>query len=151
MLDFNNIFGNEFWFKKSKKSFFLHIQLNHFCRKRSVPKSKRGSGFWKTGNQNYTLGTRCCLTLFKSSSLFTQHLEQEKHELRRRFENREGEWEGRVSELESDVKQLQDELERQQVHLREADREKSRAVQELSEQNQRLLDQLSKVSHKLYH
>ncbi|XP_016779857.2 BICD family-like cargo adapter 1 isoform X2 [Pan troglodytes] len=75
-----------------------------------------------------------------------EHLEQEKHELRRRFENREGEWEGRVSELESDVKQLQDELERQQVHLREADREKSRAVQELSEQNQRLLDQLSRAS-----
>ncbi|ETE60984.1 Bicaudal D-related protein 1, partial [Ophiophagus hannah] len=75
-----------------------------------------------------------------------QHLEQEKHELRRRFENKEGEWEGRVSELESDVKQLQDELEKQQVHLREADREKTRAVQELSEQNQRLLDQLSKAS-----
>ncbi|XP_058439150.1 BICD family-like cargo adapter 1 isoform X3 [Marmota monax] len=75
-----------------------------------------------------------------------EHLEQEKHELRRRFENREGEWEGRVSELESDVKQLQDELERQQVHLREADREKTRAVQELSEQNQRLLDQLSRLS-----
>ncbi|NXG34994.1 BICL1 protein, partial [Dromaius novaehollandiae] len=75
-----------------------------------------------------------------------QHLEQEKHELRRRFENREGEWEGRVSELESDVKQLQDELEKQQVHLREADREKTRAVQELSEQNQRLLDQLSRAS-----
>ncbi|CAM5161047.1 unnamed protein product [Eretmochelys imbricata] len=75
-----------------------------------------------------------------------EHLEQEKHELRRRFENREGEWEGRVSELESDVKQLQDELEKQQVHLREADREKTRAVQELSEQNQRLLDQLSKAS-----
>ncbi|KFP07841.1 Bicaudal D-related protein 1, partial [Calypte anna] len=74
------------------------------------------------------------------------HLEQEKHELRRRFENKEGEWEGRVSELESDVKQLQDELERQQVHLREADREKTRAVQELSEQNQRLLDQLSRAS-----
>ncbi|XP_060048977.1 BICD family-like cargo adapter 1 isoform X8 [Erinaceus europaeus] len=74
-----------------------------------------------------------------------EHLEQEKHELRRRFENREGEWEGRVSELESDVKQLQDELERQQVHLREADREKTRAVQELSEQNQRLLDQLSRL------
>lgn len=77
-----------------------------------------------------------------------QHLEQEKHELRRRFENKEGEWEGRVSELESDVKQLQDELERQQVHLREADREKTRAVQELSEQNQRLLDQLSRVSER---
>ncbi|XP_067406385.1 BICD family-like cargo adapter 1 [Emydura macquarii macquarii] len=75
-----------------------------------------------------------------------EHLEQEKHELRRRFENREGEWEGRVSELESDVKQLQDELEKQQVHLREADREKTRAIQELSEQNQRLLDQLSKAS-----
>ncbi|XP_068017883.1 BICD family-like cargo adapter 1 isoform X2 [Melanerpes formicivorus] len=75
-----------------------------------------------------------------------EHLEQEKHELRRRFENKEGEWEGRVSELESDVKQLQDELERQQVHLREADREKTRAVQELSEQNQRLLDQLNRAS-----
>uniref|UniRef100_A0A8D0HKK7 BICD family like cargo adaptor 1 n=1 Tax=Sphenodon punctatus TaxID=8508 RepID=A0A8D0HKK7_SPHPU len=75
-----------------------------------------------------------------------EHLEQEKHELRRRFENKEGEWEGRVSELESDVKQLQDELEKQQVHLRETDREKSRVVQELSEQNQRLLEQLSRAS-----
>ncbi|XP_027721140.1 BICD family-like cargo adapter 1 isoform X1 [Vombatus ursinus] len=75
-----------------------------------------------------------------------EHLEQEKHELRRRFENREGEWEGRVSELESDVRQLQVELEKQQIHLREADREKTRAVQELSEQNQRLLDQLSRAS-----
>uniref|UniRef100_A0A8C5RCL7 BICD family like cargo adaptor 1 n=1 Tax=Laticauda laticaudata TaxID=8630 RepID=A0A8C5RCL7_LATLA len=81
-----------------------------------------------------------------SYSFPMQHLEQEKHELRRRFENKEGEWEGRVSELESDVKQLQDELEKQQVHLREVDREKTRAVQELSEQNQRLLDQLSKAS-----
>ncbi|XP_029427648.1 BICD family-like cargo adapter 1 isoform X2 [Rhinatrema bivittatum] len=75
-----------------------------------------------------------------------RHLEQEKHELRRRFENREGEWEGRVSELESDVKQLQDNLEKQQIQLREADREKTRVIQELSEQNQRLLDQLSKAT-----
>uniref|UniRef100_H3BGK1 BICD family like cargo adaptor 1 n=1 Tax=Latimeria chalumnae TaxID=7897 RepID=H3BGK1_LATCH len=73
-------------------------------------------------------------------------LEQEKHELRRRFENREGEWEGRVSELETDVKQLQDELERQQAQLREADREKTRAVQDLSEQNQRLLEQLGRAA-----
>uniref|UniRef100_A0A8C3MVH9 Uncharacterized protein n=1 Tax=Geospiza parvula TaxID=87175 RepID=A0A8C3MVH9_GEOPR len=84
----------------------------------------------------------CCPSFSNQS----KHLEQEKHELRRRFENKEGEWEGRVSELESDVKQLQDELEKQQVHLREADREKTRAVQELSEQNQRLLDQLSRAS-----
>lgn len=87
-----------------------------------------------------------CSTLCFYLLCVVQHLEQEKHELRRRFENKEGEWEGRVSELESDVKQLQDELEKQQVHLREADREKTRAVQELSEQNQRLLDQLSRVS-----
>ncbi|XP_026574460.1 BICD family-like cargo adapter 1 [Pseudonaja textilis] len=84
--------------------------------------------------------------MYKELTDKLEHLEQEKHELRRRFENKEGEWEGRVSELESDVKQLQDELEKQQVHLREADREKTRAVQELSEQNQRLLDQLSKAS-----
>ncbi|XP_078523782.1 BICD family-like cargo adapter 1 [Lissotriton helveticus] len=75
-----------------------------------------------------------------------EHLEQEKHELRRRFENREGEWEGRVSELESDVKVLQDELEKQQLNLREADREKSRAIQDLSEQNQRLMDQLTRAT-----
>ncbi|XP_075424507.1 BICD family-like cargo adapter 1 isoform X1 [Ascaphus truei] len=73
-------------------------------------------------------------------------LEQEKHELKRRFDNREGEWEGRVSELEGDVKQLQEELEKQQVHLKEADREKSLALQELSEQNQRLLEQLSRAT-----
>ncbi|MBN3322114.1 BICL1 protein, partial [Atractosteus spatula] len=74
-----------------------------------------------------------------------EYLEQEKHELRRRLERREGEWEGRVAELEADVRQLQAEVERQQAQLREADREKSRAVQELSEQNQRLLEQLSRV------
>ncbi|XP_043924518.1 BICD family-like cargo adapter 1 isoform X2 [Protopterus annectens] len=75
-----------------------------------------------------------------------ENLEQEKHELRRKFENREGEWESHVAELESDVKQLQDELETQQMQLRETDREKSRVVQELSEQNQRLLEQLSRAT-----
>ncbi|XP_072353952.1 BICD family-like cargo adapter 1 isoform X1 [Scyliorhinus torazame] len=75
-----------------------------------------------------------------------EHLEQEKHELRRRFENREGEWEGRVAELESDLKQLQDDLERHQVQLREANKEKVRALRELSEQNQRLLEQLTRAA-----
>ncbi|XP_067911358.1 BICD family-like cargo adapter 1 isoform X1 [Heterodontus francisci] len=75
-----------------------------------------------------------------------EHLEQEKHELRRRFENREGEWEGRVAELESDLKQLQDELERHQVQLREANKEKVRALRELSEQNHRLLEQLTRAA-----
>uniref|UniRef100_A0A8C4T3C2 BICD family like cargo adaptor 1 n=1 Tax=Erpetoichthys calabaricus TaxID=27687 RepID=A0A8C4T3C2_ERPCA len=75
-----------------------------------------------------------------------EHLEQEKHELRRRFENREGEWESRVAELESDVRQLQEELERQQAQLREADREKTKVVKELTEQNQRLLEQLNRVT-----
>lgn len=74
-----------------------------------------------------------------------QHLEQEKHELRRRLESREGEWEGRVAELETDVQQLQGELERQQVQLKEADRDKTKAISELSEQNHRLLEQLSRV------
>uniref|UniRef100_A0A9J8ARA8 BICD family like cargo adaptor 1 n=1 Tax=Cyprinus carpio carpio TaxID=630221 RepID=A0A9J8ARA8_CYPCA len=73
-------------------------------------------------------------------------LEQEKHELRRRLENREGEWEGRVAELETDVQHLQGELERHQVQLREADRDKSRAISELSEQNHRLLEQLSRAA-----
>ncbi|XP_026072935.1 BICD family-like cargo adapter 1 isoform X2 [Carassius auratus] len=73
-------------------------------------------------------------------------LEQEKHELRRRLESREGEWEGRVAELETDVQQLQGELERNQVQLREADRDKSRAISELSEQNHRLLEQLSRAA-----
>lgn len=74
-----------------------------------------------------------------------QHLEQEKHELRRRLESREGEWEGRVAELETDVQHLQGELERHQVQLREADRDKTKAISELSEQNHRLLEQLSRV------
>lgn len=78
-----------------------------------------------------------------------QHLEQEKHELRRRLESREGEWEGRVAELETDVQQLQEELERHQVQLREADRDKTKAISELSEQNHRLLEQLSRVSKEL--
>ncbi|GLD72522.1 BICD family-like cargo adapter 1 isoform X3, partial [Lates japonicus] len=74
------------------------------------------------------------------------HLEQEKHELRRRLESREGEWEGRVAELETDVQQLQGELERHQVQLREADRDKTKAISELSEQNHRLLEQLSRAA-----
>lgn len=74
-----------------------------------------------------------------------QHLEQEKHELRRRLESREGEWEGRVADLETDVRQLQGELERQQVQLREAGRDKTKAISELSDQNHRLLEQLSRV------
>ncbi|XP_054906740.1 BICD family-like cargo adapter 1 isoform X2 [Poeciliopsis prolifica] len=73
-------------------------------------------------------------------------LEQEKHELRRRFESREGEWEGRVAELETDVQHLQGELERHQVQLREADRDKTKAISELSEQNHRLLEQLSRAA-----
>ncbi|XP_056628767.1 BICD family-like cargo adapter 1 [Triplophysa dalaica] len=73
-------------------------------------------------------------------------LEQEKHELRRRLESREGEWEGRVAELETDVQHLQGELERQQVQLREGDRDKSRAISELSEQNHRLLEQLNRAA-----
>ncbi|KAI7798359.1 putative bicaudal D-related protein 1 [Triplophysa rosa] len=73
-------------------------------------------------------------------------LEQEKHELRRRLESREGEWEGRVAELETDVQHLQGELERQQVQLREVDRDKSRAISELSEQNHRLLEQLNRAA-----
>ncbi|XP_032367601.1 BICD family-like cargo adapter 1 isoform X3 [Etheostoma spectabile] len=75
-----------------------------------------------------------------------RHLEQEKHELRRRLESREGEWEGRVAELETDVQQLQGELERHQVQLREADRDKTKSISELSEQNHRLLEQLSRAA-----
>ncbi|XP_051964024.1 BICD family-like cargo adapter 1 [Xyrauchen texanus] len=73
-------------------------------------------------------------------------LEQEKHELRRRLESREGEWEGRVAELETDVKHLQGELEKQQVQLRDADRDRSRTISELSEQNHLLLEQLSRAA-----
>uniref|UniRef100_A0A3P9LEX4 BICD family like cargo adaptor 1 n=1 Tax=Oryzias latipes TaxID=8090 RepID=A0A3P9LEX4_ORYLA len=75
-----------------------------------------------------------------------EHLKQEKHELRRRLESREGEWESRVSELETDVQQLQVELERHQIQLREVDRDKTKAISELSEQNQRLLEQLSRAA-----
>lgn len=88
---------------------------------------------------------RCFLLCFNRLSLL-QHLEQEKHELRRRLESREGEWEGRVAELETDVQHLQGELERHQAQLREADRDKTKAVSELSEQNHRLLEQLGRVS-----
>ncbi|TKC50911.1 hypothetical protein EI555_010087 [Monodon monoceros] len=99
---------------------------------------------WVEGGEG--TGTRLPAHVFKSSSLITQQLEQEKCELRR-FENQEGEWEGCEAELENDVKELQDELERQ-VHLWEVDGEQTQAVQELSEQNQRLLAQF-RVSYKL--
>uniref|UniRef100_A0A4W5MT14 BICD family like cargo adaptor 1 n=1 Tax=Hucho hucho TaxID=62062 RepID=A0A4W5MT14_9TELE len=75
-----------------------------------------------------------------------EHHEQEKHELRRRLENREGEWGDRVAELEIDVQQLQGELERHQVQLREANRDKSTAMRELSEENHRLLEQLNRAT-----
>ncbi|XP_014027206.1 BICD family-like cargo adapter 1 isoform X1 [Salmo salar] len=75
-----------------------------------------------------------------------EHHEQEKHELRRRLESREGEWGDRVAELEIDVQQLQGELERHQVQLREADRDKSTAMRELSEENHRLLEQLNRAT-----
>ncbi|XP_019740821.1 BICD family-like cargo adapter 1 isoform X2 [Hippocampus comes] len=75
-----------------------------------------------------------------------EHLEQEKHDLRWRLENREGEWEGRVAELETDIQQLQGELEQHQVQLREADRDKTKAISELSEQNHRLLEQLRRAA-----
>ncbi|KAJ7994093.1 hypothetical protein DPEC_G00262350 [Dallia pectoralis] len=75
-----------------------------------------------------------------------ESLKQEKHELRRRLENREGEWGDRVAELETDVQHLQGELERHQVQLREADRDKSTVIRELSEQNTRLLEQLNRAA-----
>lgn len=105
-----------------------------------VPSLSALSDFWYLCSVHQRSG----LTL--SPVVHVQHLEQEKHELRRRLESREGEWEGRVAELETDVQQLQGELERHQVQLREADRDKTKAISELSEQNHRLLEQLSRVS-----
>ncbi|TRY60545.1 hypothetical protein DNTS_026961 [Danionella cerebrum] len=61
-------------------------------------------------------------------------LEQEKHELRRRMESREGEWESRVAELETDVQHLQGELERNQQQLRDTERDKTRAAAEVEKE-----------------
>ncbi|XP_075773463.1 zymogen granule membrane protein 16-like [Pelodiscus sinensis] len=72
-----------------------------------------------------------------------RRLEQEKHELRRRLEAREAEWEMRAAELEGDLAALRAQLGHQRLEQQDTSRESSQALLQLSEQNQRLAEQLS--------
>lgn len=76
-----------------------------------------------------------------------EHLEQEKHALRRKLDAVEGEYESKVLELQSDILLLRKELEQQQQSMGMVEKEKSMIMDELTEQNQRLTTQLKQVSH----
>ena len=76
-----------------------------------------------------------------------QILEQEKHILRRKVDNVEGEYESKVSELQSDVADLRRALEEQQNNVKMAERQKSSIITQLTEQNQRLTAQLKEVNY----
>lgn len=76
---------------------------------------------------------------------FCQILEQEKHVLRRKVDNVEGEYESKVSELQSDVADLKRALDEQQNNVKMAERQKSSIITQLTEQNQRLTAQLKEV------
>ncbi|KAL8176611.1 UNVERIFIED_CONTAM: hypothetical protein K2H54_036961, partial [Gekko kuhli] len=73
-------------------------------------------------------------------------LEQEKHELRRRLESGQAEFEIRVTELENDLAAARAQLGQQRLEQQDTSRESSQAVLDMSEQNQRLVEQLSQVS-----
>ena len=75
-----------------------------------------------------------------------ESLEQEKHALRRKLDNLEGEYEGRVSEYQADLTALKKELNDQQNTLKQYEREKGKMVQELMEQNHRLTTELKQAS-----
>jgi coiled-coil domain-containing protein 64 len=77
--------------------------------------------------------------------LCDQILEQEKHVLRRKVDNVEGEYESKVSELQSDVADLRRALDEQQNNVKMAERQKSSIITQLTEQNQRLTAQLKEV------
>ncbi|EFX77717.1 hypothetical protein DAPPUDRAFT_53920 [Daphnia pulex] len=72
-------------------------------------------------------------------------LEQEKHVLRRKVDNVEGEYESKVSELQSDVADLRRALDEQQNNVKMAERQKSSIITQLTEQNQRLTAQLKEA------
>ena len=76
-----------------------------------------------------------------------QILEQEKHILRRKVDNVEGEYESKVSELQSDVADLRRALDEQQNNVKMAERQKSSIITQLTEQNQRLTAQLKEVNY----
>ena len=79
--------------------------------------------------------------------LLFQILEQEKHILRRKVDNVEGEYESKVSELQSDVADLRRALDEQQNNVKMAERQKSSIITQLTEQNQRLTAQLKEVNY----
>lgn len=70
-------------------------------------------------------------------------LEQDKHELRLKFEGCRSQWESQVGDLERDVRELSSQVERLTLALREAERCQTRAQMEHREDTQGLKEQLS--------
>lgn len=95
--------------------------------------------------QNEELRGRC-QALAREQAQALERLEQEKHELRRRLEAGEAEWEMRAAELEGDLAALRAQLGHQRLEQQDTSRESSQALLQLSEQNQRLAEQLSQAS-----
>lgn len=70
-------------------------------------------------------------------------LEQDKHELRLKFQGCRSQWESQVGDLERDVRELSSQVERLTLALREAERCQTRAQMEHGENTQGLKEQLS--------
>lgn len=70
-------------------------------------------------------------------------LEQDRHELRLKFEGCRSQWESQVGDLERDVRELSAQVEQLTSALREAERSQTRAEMDHGENTQRLREQLS--------
>ncbi|CAG7717088.1 unnamed protein product [Allacma fusca] len=77
-----------------------------------------------------------------------QHLEQEKYQVKRKYEAAKSDYEIRVAELQADINELKQSLEEQQTLMKQSDRDKKLLINELTEQNQRLTSQLKEASKK---
>ena len=80
--------------------------------------------------------------------LLFQLLEQEKYQMKRKYEAAISDYDIRVAELQSDINELKQSLEDQQRLMKQSDREKTLLINELTEQNQRLTSQLKEASKK---
>lgn len=74
-----------------------------------------------------------------------QAVEQDRHILKRKLANLEGEHETRVLELQNDIAELQEKLNQKEAQAKQFEREKSSLVAELTQQNSRLSAQLKQA------
>ncbi|KAF2366692.1 hypothetical protein FHG87_002558 [Trinorchestia longiramus] len=74
-----------------------------------------------------------------------QELEQDKHLLRRKLHNVEGEHEVKIHELNTDLQLIKKELEEYKENSKVTERERSQIIEQLTEQNQRLTNDLKEA------